>query len=68
MLLSTQWLIRSSIYIVLTTDGDSCIAVEKFGNYLFLILASEVPFAPFMSAPSYKGFLAFVGQISYRPS
>ena len=28
---------------VLTTDDDSCIAVEMFGNYLSFILASEVP-------------------------
>ena len=41
---------------VANTDDDSCIAVEMFGNYLFLILASEVSFAPFMSAPSHKGF------------
>ena len=33
---------------VLATDYDSRIAVETFGNYLSLILASEVPFAPFI--------------------
>ena len=31
-------------------NDDSCIAVEMFGNYFSLILASEVPFVPFFSA------------------
>ena len=43
---------------VLATDDDSWIAVETFGNYLSLILASEVPFAPFISVPSHKDFFA----------